>query len=233
MRTIGMVWAPRFGDLWETHPRAMYMSREDRGSYGEGRGYGRGRRDEEHGHGRERHDDRPPGFEGERRGPRGGRGGPRAGRGDVRSAMLLLLSERPLHGYQIIQILSERSGGCWQPSPGSVYPALQLLEDEGLIQAVQDEGRRVFHLTEAGREYVDAHREEFNAALKGMADTTSNGAMELHNLLRQVGMTVREFAHVGTPEQISAAQKLLINTRRQLYRILAEDDTTTSDSGQA
>src|ERR1700731_1843201 len=76
----------------------------------------------------------------------------RAGRGDIRAAILALLAEQPMHGYQIIQELTERSGGAWRPSPGSVYPTLQQLEDEGLVRAVQTEaGRRVHELTEAGR----------------------------------------------------------------------------------
>ena len=78
--------------------------------------------------------------------------GRRAGRGDIRAAILTLLAEEPMHGYQVIQVISERSGGNWTPSPGSVYPTLQQLEDEGLIEAAASEsGRRVFALTDDGR----------------------------------------------------------------------------------
>ena len=83
---------------------------------------------------------------------RGGHRGHRAGRGDVRAAVLALLDEEPMHGYQMIQELGERSGGAWTPSPGSIYPALQLLQDEGLVTAAETDGKRVFSLTEAGRE---------------------------------------------------------------------------------
>lgn len=158
------------------------------------------------------------------RGGRRGRGGPRVGRGDVRAATLLLLDEQPLHGYQIIQLIEERSGGIWRPSAGSVYPALQLLEDEALVRAEQEEGRRVFHLTETGRAYVAEHRDELTAARDAVTDTVSAGWIELHDDLRQAGAALKQVAQVGTPSQIAAARELLANTRRQLYRILADDE---------
>ena len=85
----------------------------------------------------------PPGG-----GPRGR--GRKARRGDIRTAGLLLLAEEPRNGYQIMQEVEERSGGVWRPSPGSVYPALQQLEDEGLIRSQEADGRKLFALTEAG-----------------------------------------------------------------------------------
>src|SRR5262245_33583576 len=110
------------------------------------------------GQGRRRaHGDWPPMFGpgfgrghwggGRGRGPRGGR---RGRRGDVRTALLALLSERPMHGYEMIQQLDERTGGIWKPSPGSVYPTLQMLEDEGLVTSTQSEGRKLFTLTDEG-----------------------------------------------------------------------------------
>ena len=90
--------------------------------------------------------------------------GPRAKRGDVRAAALALLAEQPMNGYQIIQEIGERSGGVWRPSPGSIYPALQQLEDEGLIRAEAGEGgRRAFQLTDEGRAYAAAHSAELTA----------------------------------------------------------------------
>jgi DNA-binding PadR family transcriptional regulator len=71
--------------------------------------------------------------------------------GEVRLAILSLLSEGPKHGYQLMKEMEERSGGLYKASAGSVYPTLQQLEDEGLIQAEQREGKRAFHITEAGR----------------------------------------------------------------------------------
>ena len=94
----------------------------------------------------------PWGFGGRRR----GRG--RRGRGDVRAAILALLAERPMHGYEMIQELEARTGGVWRPSPGSVYPTLQLLEDEDLITGEEGEGRRRFTLTDAGREAAESER---------------------------------------------------------------------------
>ena len=166
------------------------------------------------------------------RGGRGGHGGPRVGRGDVRAATLLLLDERPLHGYQIIQEISERSGGVWKPSPGSVYPALQLLEDEGLVRAEQDEGRRVFHLTEAGRAHVEQSRGELSAARDAVTDAVDAGVVALHNLFHQVGAAMKEVMHAGTPAQIVAAQGVLAGARRQLYLILADDEAVASSAAQ-
>src|ERR1700685_2648654 len=110
-----------------------------------------------HGGHRHRHGPRGGGFGGF--GPGFGPGGPRgrgrkARRGDIRTAALLLLNEEPRNGYQIMQEVEQRSDGVWRPSPGSVYPALAQLEDEGLIRARELDGRKLFELTDAGREYV-------------------------------------------------------------------------------
>ena len=162
----------------------------------------------------------------------GRRGGPRAGRGDVRSAVLMLLTEQPMHGYEIIQQIGERSGGAWQPSPGSVYPALQMLEDQGLIQAEEAEGRRTYTLTDAGRDHVEQHREELAAVWNSVQGAASNVTRELADLMEQVGMAAGQVARVGAPAQLDAARDLLTTTRQQLYRILAED-TPTSEHNDA
>ena len=162
------------------------------------------------------------------RGARGGRGeGPRVGKGDVRAATILLLAEQPLHGYQIIHLIEERSGGLWRPSAGSVYPALQLLEDEGLIQVEPVEGRRVFHLTEAGRAYVEERRDELTTARDAVSATVGAGWAERRAHLHQVDTALTQVAQVGTPAQLAAARDLLVTTRRQLYRILADDAAPT------
>lgn len=116
-------------------------------SHGDDHGYGpgrRGSRQEDFGGGRAAFGPFGPPFGG---GPfgggRGGRGGGRgrARRGDVRASILALLKDRPMHGYEMIQEIGERSGGAWKPSPGSVYPTLQLLEDEGLITSASEGAR--------------------------------------------------------------------------------------------
>jgi DNA-binding PadR family transcriptional regulator len=180
-------------------------------------------------------EDRPGGQRGGRgfggrggsRGGRGGHGG--RGRGDVRAATLALLAEQPLHGYEIMQQITERSGGAWRPSPGSVYPALQLLEDQGLVQSDQAEGRRVYHLTDAGRAYVQEHQAELAAAWAAVTETVDEGARELRGLLDQVGTALSQVVQVGTVAQVAEAKELLIATRRRLYGILA-DDTASAPS---
>ena len=159
---------------------------------------------------------------------RGAFGGPgfgpgrRAGRGDMRAAILALLAEEPMHGYQIIQVISERSGGNWTPSPGSVYPTLQQLEDEGLIEpAASETGRRVFALTDAGRE---ANRAESAPAPWETVDSADDDLIELRNLVQQVVAATRQVAQAGTAAQIHGAQEVLRAARKGIYRLLAEDD---------
>src|SRR3954465_2175874 len=94
--------------------------------------------------------------------------GPRARRGDVRAAILALLAEEPRNGYQLIQEIEARSGGEWRPSPGAIYPALQQLTDEGLIEGTEGEGRKTFRLTDAGRSYVEQHADEVNSPWEAM-----------------------------------------------------------------
>ncbi len=168
----------------------------------------------------------PPGGPGEF-GPWGRgyrrRGGGRAKRGNVRAAALALLAEEPMNGYQIIQQISERSGGLWQPSPGSVYPALAQLEDENLI-ALQDAAgpRRAYGLTEQGRGYVAAHAEELDAPWSAIQGAAS-AAHDMRALVHQVHLAAFQVISAGTDEQVNEARKVLAQARRALYRILAED----------
>jgi DNA-binding PadR family transcriptional regulator len=148
---------------------------------------------------------------------------PKVRRGDVRAAALALLSERPRNGYQIIQQIAERSHGIWRPSPGSVYPALQQLEDEGLVRAEESGGRRTYRLTEDGRAYVMRNDAEIREPWAAVAGSVSEELVDLRVVFGQVGMAMRQVAEVGTPAQRGAARKVLADTRRALYRLLAED----------
>jgi len=161
-----------------------------------------------------------------------GRRGGRARRGDVRAAALALLAEEPMNGYQIIQQISDRSGGIWRPSPGSVYPALAQLEDEGLIvlQATAGE-RRAYALTEAGRSYVAEHADELKAPWSALSGDAANAAADLHSLVRQVHVAAFGVLSAGTDAQMAEARKILAQTRRSLYRILAEDDEADARGG--
>ena len=179
-----------------------------------------GERPGRHGHRRSRHG---------RHGQAGfGFGGPlgpgrRAGRGDIRAAILTLLAEEPMHGYQIIQVISERSGGNWTPSPGSVYPTLQQLEDEGLIEpAASESGRRVFALTDAGKEAQTA--DTTPAPWEEAVEEADNDLVELRNLVHQVLAATRQVAQAGTQAQIKGAQEVLRTARKGIYKLLAEDE---------
>jgi len=147
----------------------------------------------------------------------------RASRGDVRTAALLLLAEEPRNGYQVMQELEERSEGLWRPSPGSVYPALQQLEDEGLVRAEETDGRKLFHLTEAGRAAAAETAGE-GTPWDAVSESVDSDVWELFGVARQVGMAIFQLAQAGTPEQIAAAREVLNNARRSLYGILAEDE---------
>jgi len=142
-------------------------------------------------------------------------------RGDVRAAILLLLEQEPRNGYQLMQELEERSGGAWRPSPGSVYPALQLLADEGLIRGETHEGGTVYELTEAGRKHVDENRERFGEPW-AQAEVPE-GLRDLGRVLGEVAMATRQVMHTGNVAHAKAAAEVLADARRRLYGILAGD----------
>jgi DNA-binding PadR family transcriptional regulator len=159
---------------------------------------------------------------------------PRVRRGDVRAAALALLAEEPRNGYQIIQEIAARSGGVWQPSPGSVYPALQQLEDEGLIRAEGAEsGRKAFSLTDEGRAYMTEHADEVNAPWEIVAGREHGGIREMRSLIGQLAMAAMQVTNAGSDAQVAQAQQILKDSRRSLYRILAaDDDTGEGDTGE-
>jgi DNA-binding PadR family transcriptional regulator len=149
--------------------------------------------------------------------------GPKAGRGEIRAGVLALLAEQPRHGYEIIRELAERSGGAWRPSPGSIYPTLKHLAHEGLVKADKGEGRRVFELTDEGRAYVEAHAEELAAPWESVGSDVDDAYLQLGDLTQQVVAAVVQVGQAGTGTQVEAAARLLTETRRSLYRLLAED----------
>jgi DNA-binding PadR family transcriptional regulator len=155
-------------------------------------------------------------------GPWRGRGRGRRGRGDVRAAILALLAERPMHGYEMIQELEARTGGVWRPSPGSVYPTLQLLEDEGLIAGEEGEGRRRFGLTDTGR--AEAERQDQRAPWEQVTAGVPPGTWSLRDAIAQVAQASWSVGSAGTEAQQAKALEILHDARRRLYAILAEGD---------
>jgi DNA-binding PadR family transcriptional regulator len=163
-----------------------------------------------------------------RRGRRGGGfegpwpgGGQRARRGDVRSAILVLLREQPMHGYQVIQELAERTGGEWRPSPGSVYPTLQLLEETGLIVGAELEGKRIFSLTSEGERVLD-ERGDQAPPWESMAGGSRGLFHELKEAFPQLGAAAMQVVQTGTAEQAKATIEILVDARRRIYALLAD-----------
>jgi DNA-binding PadR family transcriptional regulator len=146
----------------------------------------------------------------------------RARRGDVRAAMLLLLEEEPRNGYQLMEEIESRSGGAWRPSPGSVYPALAQLEDEGLIRSDESAGRRSFELTDEGRAYVEDNRESLGSPWDEAGEEVPSAFVDLRTLIGQLGMATLQVAQSGNEEQLAEAKQVLADARKSLYRILAE-----------
>jgi DNA-binding PadR family transcriptional regulator len=168
-----------------------------------------------------------PGGPRHRRGHRRGRRG-RMARGDVRTAILLLLDEEPMHGYQLMQAIADRTGGRWTPSPGAVYPAINLLEDEGLVISHADSGRKVIELTDQGRATVAENKDSWTDPF---ADDEEAGP-DLRNLVMQLGSAARQVVMTGSPTQVDEAARILSEARRSLYLLLADgpQDTAAAES---
>jgi DNA-binding PadR family transcriptional regulator len=157
-----------------------------------------------------------PGFGGR------GRRGPRARRGDVRAAILRLLTEEPRTGYALMQAIEERSNGVWTPSAGSIYPALSLLEDEGLVRSVGRDGKKTFELTEDGTQTAEQRSGE-PAPWDTVRGEVNEDALALMQATKQLGMAVLQIGQAGTPEQAREAKDILDAARKQLFGLLAKD----------
>ena len=212
---LGALWSAMTGGGEGRGGRGSGGRREPSGGRGPGREHGRCGPGHHGGGG-------PFGFASFAGGPRGR--GRKARRGDIRTAALLLLAEEPRNGYQIMQEVQERSGGVWSPSPGSVYPALAQLEDEGLIRSEETDGRKLLHLTDAGREHVAQRDADKPAPWDEMSGDVSEQSMQLGRLMREVGFAFVQVMRTGSEAQISSAREVLATARRDLYRILADGD---------
>jgi DNA-binding PadR family transcriptional regulator len=153
--------------------------------------------------------------------------GPKVRRGDVRAAILDMLKDEPMNGYQLISQIAERSGGAWKPSPGSVYPTIQQLEDEGLVEADDERGRRTLRLTEEGRRYVEERAVEMAETWAPFGEQRQANGDEYANLKPEIGQVmaaVWQIVTTGTDRQRREAINILIETRRKLYGLLAAAD---------
>jgi DNA-binding PadR family transcriptional regulator len=149
---------------------------------------------------------------------RGGRG--RAARGDIRTALLLLLADEPMHGYQLMRAIADRSGGRWTASPGAVYPTISQLEDEGLVTVTAESGRRLVTLTETGRTHVAENADTWADPFASYA--AAGPGADLRSALEHVHSAARQVARTGSDEQLTAALAILDEARRSLYLLLAD-----------
>lgn len=150
-----------------------------------------------------------------------GRGrGRRTRRGNVRAALLALLDERAMHGYEMIQELDERTGGVWRPSPGSVYPTLQMLEDEGLVTSQEEGGKRLFSLTDTGREQAAA---QTTAPWDEVTEAAGANALREREAFGQLLGAMKQVMAVGSDAQKARALDVINDARRRIYGILADD----------
>jgi DNA-binding PadR family transcriptional regulator len=157
-----------------------------------------------------------PGFGGGRGGSRG-RG--RARRGNVKAAILALLAERPMHGYEMIGELDTRTGGIWRPSPGSIYPTLQLLEDESLVTSEEQSGKRLFTVTDTGREEAAKNPQPWQS----VTDDAGESAPHAREAVGQLVMALKQVMMAGSEAQQAKALDVIVEARRKLYGILADD----------
>ncbi len=149
-----------------------------------------------------------------------GRGGPRARRGDVRAAVLALLAEEPKHGYEMIKEIEERSDGLWKPSAGSIYPTLQLLEDEGLIEGTESDGKRRFSLTEAGRKAAEAR--EGSLPWEEVRSGAPPEFVELGRSVHQFRAAITQAFHAADEGQRAKIREIIDAARRDIYGVLSE-----------
>ena len=162
-------------------------------------------------------------------GPPGGGRRRRMRRGDVRAAVLVLLDEGPMTGYALMGEIERRSDGAWRPSPGSVYPTLALLEDEGLIRPQAGEGRTPYELTDEGKAHVEEHRDQLGEPWTKSADGFGESRLELRSLMGQLGAASYQVAMAGDDAQIAKVRDILTQARRDVYRILADEDPAETE----
>ena len=146
--------------------------------------------------------------------------GPRMKRGDIRTVLLVALTDGPAHGYELMSRMAEKSGGRWKPSPGSVYPGLQALEDESLVRSTDVDGKKVYQLTEAGQTEAAARAERGDGPMWGGADGSPDA--KLRGAVFQLFGAVRQAAGSLPPEQVAEVEALITETRRKIYELLAK-----------
>jgi DNA-binding PadR family transcriptional regulator len=168
----------------------------------------------------------PGGHGGHGHGPGGHGRGPwsQARRGNVRVAILSALAEEPMHGYQIMQHLEGRSAGMWRPSPGSVYPTLQLLEDQGFVKSEEVQGRRVFSLTEAGKSEAQQSKERFGTPWEDAEHGEQGSRFKLRRAVFQIGAAAKQVGTTGSAEQVERTLEILATARKSIYELLAAGD---------
>ncbi len=152
------------------------------------------------------------------------RGGGRRRRGDIRTAVLAMLAEAPAHGYELIQRLEEKTQGAWRPSAGSIYPTLQLLEDEGLVRSEERDGKRIYELTDEGRTAASERMAEAGGPpwAGGGGGNPGRRYKEFGDALRQLHLAAKQVAMTGDQDQIAKVSEIITEARKKIYMLLAD-----------
>ena len=156
-----------------------------------------------------------------------GRHGPQMRRGEIRPRILAVLQQKPLHGYEVIQELEGQSGGRWRPSAGSVYPTLQQLADEGLATSTEVDGRRTYTLTDDGRKAAES------GTRSPWPEADDDQRPDVMRLVMELGSAAAQVNKVGSARTRSEAARILTDARRQMYRLLSEDEDASTDDVEA
>jgi DNA-binding PadR family transcriptional regulator len=199
--------------MYRTHKRAQGRGRQAQhrmqGRGGHGRGYGRHSGDDD--------------FGGD---GSGGGGRQRRRRGDIKYLLLELIAEQPRHGYDLIKALEQRHAGFYRPSPGSVYPTLQLLEDGGYVWGEQVEGKKIYSITSSGEELLAERRADIDSRPRGPRAAEREQLGSLRQSATALFDSVRQVARHGSPEQVAAVQQIIAQARREVYRTLAQEENS-------
>ena len=146
----------------------------------------------------------------------------RTRRGDIKFILLELLAERPQNGYELMNELETRRGGFRRPSPGSVYPTLQMLEEGGYLTSEEVEGKRVYTITESGKQFLSDRKPQSDSRNNTFVESKPSELIELRRTLTELNDAVTQVARSSNVDLANRVCDLLVQVKRNIYKLLAE-----------